>query len=203
MASPYVYERQSEYWTSRRVEEFLLDAGFEVVVYPLVQYYEKFIPADFIFFDKKRSKMFGLQYKALYRNDEDFWQIDLVQHHTLMRYSWIYYCFSELKNPADFRSALHYARFVEPVLIHQDRLYRTHGNFPIYSRWGAFFQRLEKCRNGVVVYSDEHLRSILKPENNTELVSKLIETMIDIFLIDFATKHTVHFSSLLSERGTN
>lgn len=31
MAKPYLYERQSEYWTSRQIEEFFLDAGFELI----------------------------------------------------------------------------------------------------------------------------------------------------------------------------
>lgn len=200
MASPYVHERQTEYWTSRQVEEFLLDGGFEVITYPFSQHYEKFIPADFIFFDKLRSKLFGLQYKALYRNGKDFWQIDLAQNHTLIKYEWIYYCLSELKNVSDFRYSLHYARFLEPRLISKEKLYLTDDDFPVYSRWGAFFERFRRCQNGIVVVSREHLRSIFKSENGSKSLFNTIETIADIFLIDFSVKHTVHFSPLLAER---
>ena len=41
MAKPYLYERQSEYWTSRQIEEFFLDAGFELIALPILQYHEK------------------------------------------------------------------------------------------------------------------------------------------------------------------
>jgi hypothetical protein len=113
MTTPYVYERQSEYWTSRQVEEFFIDNGFEIITFPLIQYHEKQLPADFIFFDKKHTKLFGFQYKALYKNNRDFWKIDSVQHKQLSLFPWIYYCLSELRKPKDFRASLHLARIVE------------------------------------------------------------------------------------------
>ncbi|VXD22151.1 hypothetical protein PL8927_730024 [Planktothrix serta PCC 8927] len=32
-AKTFVYERQVEYWTSRQIEEFFLNAGFNIIVY--------------------------------------------------------------------------------------------------------------------------------------------------------------------------
>jgi hypothetical protein len=43
------YERQVEYWTSRGIEDFFLDNGFEVPVFPLTQLTEAAIPSDFLF----------------------------------------------------------------------------------------------------------------------------------------------------------
>lgn len=37
VARTFVYERQVEYWTSRQIEEFFLNAGFDIVVYPVEQ----------------------------------------------------------------------------------------------------------------------------------------------------------------------
>jgi hypothetical protein len=104
---PYVYERQTEYWTSRQIEEFFLDAGFELIVLPITQLYEAYVPADFIFFDKKNTKLFGFQYKALYGNGQDHWNLNMQQHMKLKKYNWIYYCMSELKNYSELRLSLH------------------------------------------------------------------------------------------------
>lgn len=68
---PYVYERQTEYWISRQIEDFLLDAGYDVITIPITQLSEAHVPVDFIFFDKGRTKIFGFQYKTLYRNGKD------------------------------------------------------------------------------------------------------------------------------------
>jgi hypothetical protein len=65
MGSPYLYERQAEYWTSREIEDYFLDAGYEIVTFPLSQRTEKVVPFDFIFFEQATTKLFGLQYKAV------------------------------------------------------------------------------------------------------------------------------------------
>jgi hypothetical protein len=123
MATPYVYERQSEYWTSRQVEEFFLDNGFELLTFPLTQKTEKLVPTDFIFFDKKSTKLFAFQYKALYRNGGDYWQLDAYQHTRLALFPWIYYCLSEMKDTRDSRSSLHLAR----IRVYQDLFIRRPG----------------------------------------------------------------------------
>lgn len=69
----YVYERQTEYWTSRGIEDYFLDAGFELVTFPLSQVTEHEVPFDFIFFEKATCKIFGFQYKALYQDARDYW----------------------------------------------------------------------------------------------------------------------------------
>ena|SRR6266446_7459295 len=99
---PYGYERQTEYWTSRGIEDYFLDAGYEVIAFPLTQLAENAVPVDFVFFEKSTSKLFGLQYKALYRNATDYWPIDDQQHLNLQAFAgWAYYCFSELRSARD------------------------------------------------------------------------------------------------------
>ena len=61
---PYVHERQTEYWTSRQIEEHFLNAAFEVLTFPLTQHTERRIPADFIFFDTARAKLHQVQLGA-------------------------------------------------------------------------------------------------------------------------------------------
>ena|SRR6266699_5085543 len=108
----YVPERQTEYWTSRQIEEHYLNAGFEVLVFPLTQPSERYLPADFILFDKHRAKLVGLQYKALYHNGVDHWRLTAHQHKDMREhFPWIYYSASELRSIRDHRNALHYARF--------------------------------------------------------------------------------------------
>jgi len=197
---PYVYERQAEYWTSRQIEEFFLDAGFEVLVFPLTQYTEHLIPADFIFFDRRRSKLFGFQYKALYHNSADFWLINKEQHQKLAHFPWIYYCLSELKTTRDYRVALHLARIVETKFKFPEKLYLkelTGNKDLIYSRWGAFYQGLERCTNGVQVSSPEELRNFLKPQNVPDLPWELSKLLVDTFIVDFESRHSVHLSPQL------
>jgi hypothetical protein len=83
MPSPYVYERQSEYWTSRAVEDALLDAGFDCLAFPLTGRTEHLLPADFIFAGDTAVNVFGFQYKALYGDPRDGWQIDERQRKAL------------------------------------------------------------------------------------------------------------------------
>jgi|AVFP01.1.fsa_nt_gi hypothetical protein len=80
MGSPYLYERQAEYWTSREIEDYFLDAGYEIVTFPLSQRTEKVVPFDFIFFEQATTKLFGLQYKALYSNDFDYWPLNRAEN---------------------------------------------------------------------------------------------------------------------------
>jgi hypothetical protein len=147
MASPYVYERQSEYWTSRQIEEFFMDNGFEVLTFPLIQYHERrVVPADFIFFDRNDSKLFGMQYKALYKGSRDYWSLDPHQHSALARFPWINYCLSELRSARDHRNALYFARIIQPKFEYRAELYPEGSDrVQLYSRWGAFYQGLEKC----------------------------------------------------------
>ncbi len=91
MAKPYLYQRQVEYWASRQIEEFFLDSGFQVLVFPLTQLTERDFPAGFLFLDSDSGIIFGLQFKALYKNGEDHWNLDEIQHEKLRGYDWVYY----------------------------------------------------------------------------------------------------------------
>ena len=161
-ASPYIYERQGEYWTSKLIEDYLVDFGFEIIVLPIPTHIENLLPADFIFFDKRLTKLFGLQYKALYHNDREHWNLDEYQHRTLALYPWIYYCLLELREVKELRVALHLARVAKPSFPYKSKLYPSgRDRFSDYSRWATFYRQLEGCRNGVLVTSEEHLEELL------------------------------------------
>ena len=106
----YVYERQVEYWTSRQIEDFLMNAGFCILPIPMEQRIEKYIPADFIFPATELVKLFGIQYKVLYKNGKDHWKLNKQQHDRLKKFPWISYGFSELKSITQARNSLHYLR---------------------------------------------------------------------------------------------
>lgn len=197
MVMPYVYERQAEYWTSRQIEEFFLNAGFEVLVFPLTQYTEHLIPADFIFFDRRRSKLFGFQYKALYHNSADFWLINKEQHQKLAHFPWIYYCLSELKTTRDYRAALHLARIKTTDFSFSEKLYVKDLKGGSYCRWGAFYRGLETCWSGVQVSNQQELRNFLKPQNVPDLPWELSKLLVDTFIVDFESRHSVHLSPQL------
>lgn len=102
MAKTYVPERQSEYWTSRQIEDYFENSGADVHTIPIPQQIEKMLPADFVFLPEHKVKLFGFQYKALYGDKYgDYWKLESNQHNTLQSFSWIYYGLSELKSRKD------------------------------------------------------------------------------------------------------
>jgi len=192
---PYVYERQTEYWTSRQMEDFLLDEGFEVITYPLTQLSEAAIPADFLVFDRRRTKLIGFQHKALYRNGGDHWELDEDQHEELQKRPWIVYAASELRNPKEFKNALYRARFYVPGFQYQPQL-PTVGERPYY-RWGALFDAFRRCKVGQVVRDRHHLDVLLMPSAGRAPTRELRESIPDLFAADLERQRAIHFSPLL------
>jgi hypothetical protein len=198
-ASPYVYERQGEYWTSKLVEDYLFHFGFEIIALPIPAHIEYLLPADFIFFDKKHTKLFGLQYKALYHNDREFWHLDERQHRTLELYPWIYYCLLELREVRELRVALHLARLAKSSFSYRSELYPDgKERFSDYSRWAIFYREVERCRKGVLVTSEEHFQELLTAGTDDPSLSRISQEATDLFLVDFSSSQAIHFSPFLS-----
>ena len=85
------------------MEGFLLDAGFEIVVLPITQLTERGVPADFLYLDTATNKIFGFQFKALYKNGHDHWNLEQAQHRSLASFDWMYYGLSDLKTSRQHR----------------------------------------------------------------------------------------------------
>lgn len=186
MPAPYIGEVQTARWTSDGIREAFKAVGFEVRDWPLTQHLEKEIPADSVFFSPTFSKVFGLQYKTLYRNREDFWPLDPAQHFVLQASPWIFYCCSELRDVADHGLALHFARFYRPRFDFQSAI-RLSGSFhgqPGYVRWGAFYSRLKACRLGARVLSRDQFRLLLSPISGTARFREVLQ-MGEVLLADF------------------
>ena len=186
MPEPYIAEVQTARWTSDAIREAFKAAGFEVRDWQLTQHLEKYVPADSVFFSPTFSKLFGLQYKTIYRNSKDFWPLDPAQHETLQRYPWIFYCCSELRKVTDHRLALHFARFYRPQLKFRPALRAAalfRGGRP-YFRWGSFYRSLRECRVGVRLKSSEELRELLAPFAGASRVRE-VNQMGEFLLADF------------------
>lgn len=197
-AATYLYERQTEYWTSRQIEDFFFDRGMEVITLPIPQTAEYFLPADFVFSATSFVKIFGLQYKALYHNAEDHWRITEDQHLQLRLYSWIYYCLSEMKEAIEHRSALHWCRFADWDFAFQPKLYfNGSSRFKHYRKWAAFYEDLRRCRKGARITSRQQLKDLLMAGQDDPQLVRLTDVVTSIFVVDFEKKKTVHYSSLL------
>jgi hypothetical protein len=186
MPEPYITEVQTAHWTSDGIREAFKAGGFEVREWPLTQHLEKQVPADAVFFSPTFSKLFGLQYKTVYRNREDFWPLDRTQHFVLQSSPWIYYCCSELTDAADHGLALYFARFYRPRFDFQAKL-PVSGSFqegPGYSRWGAFYRRLKACSVGARVLSQEQLRTLLAPFSGAARFREVLQ-MGEVLLADY------------------
>lgn len=200
MGRPYIYERQIEYWISRQIEEFYLNAGFELMVLPLNQRHEKLIPSDFIFFDQKQTKLFGLQYKTLYEDENDYWPISITQQKSLAPFPWIYYCLSGLKNVQEHRNSLYFAKFMpvnvlrwtEEVFIRGD--YRLQNIEHEKDTWGAFYNGLQECTVGTLVESRQHLEKLFIPVDDDKDMFDFLDQVVDLFLPDYSLRKIVHLS---------
>ena len=201
MATTYVSERQVEYWTSRQIEDFFMNAGFDMLVYPIAQRDEKYLPADHIFGVGGSAKLFGIQYKVLYQNGEDHWRMNARQHSMLKNFPWIYYGLSDLKSATGFRNSLHYLRLYNNLRLCENN--RFVSKLPVsskksYTRWAKFYERLLQCHRGCKVNSKEELISYLMPSIEEERPNRVIERineMADVFVINVKSRKAVHLSS--------
>lgn len=188
---PYIAEVQAAEWTSQRIRDAFRTNNFRVRDWPLTQHLEKQVPADRVFFSPQLSKLFGIQYKARYRNGEDFWPLDKTQHAVLQRYPWIFYCCSELREVTESGAALYFARFYRSHFEYEPRLYTKamyRGGRP-YFRWGSFYMALRECRVGLKVRAHPDLRRALLSFTGKARVREVVQ-MEEFLLVDFV-KRTV------------
>lgn len=194
MATPYLYERQTEYWTSRGIEDYFLDAGFEIVTFPLSQLTEKEVPLDFVFFENSTSKLFGIQYKALYKNGEDHWPLNERQHNTLQAYSdWAYYGLSEMTDSGDHRIAIHQALFVPVTIDYSSKILRGHLDFHYY-RWGGFVNGLKRCTVGRRIKNRSEIEQAVRPIAR-DYIEEIDRDLVDAFVANFDKKRLLHLNS--------
>lgn len=195
MAKTYVTERQSEYWTSRQIEDFFENTGVDVHTIPVPQHIEKRIPADFVFLPEHKIKLFGIQYKALYQDTYgDFWKLESHQHDTLKKFPWIYYGLSELKSRKHKRNSLHLLKIYKSNFDFPKSGKFLQNNYPAehYYRWGGFFKMLEECKCGLKINSLLELKVALSDSYQD------IASDIHLFLHNFDTGVTVNANRLLS-----
>jgi hypothetical protein len=193
---PYVDERKVEYWTSRALDSFFENEGFQVRTFPLTAVTERMVPADFVFFDKQTKKLFGLQYKVLYRNGKDRWNLDEIQHTQLREFDWIYYGLSDLTLTAQENNALHYLRIVSADFDYEARL--TRGDFQRrgarFLRWAGFFEGMRACKYGLKITSPAALQRALWPHEDS-IAREITQIINDAFLVDFENRRVAKFSS--------
>jgi hypothetical protein len=200
MAKTYVTERATETWTSDGVDDFFKNLGFKVIKLPVDMGTEVDVPTDFIFFAPHLCKLFGFQYKALYHNGADHWQLSKRQHETLRRFPWIRYGFSEVKNGKERLEALQFLRIVDPDRDYTKTLPAEGKGKPFYMRWPTFYRRLEACTEGIKVTSKEHLRSLMFAKDQNERTISLADLSVDTFLVDFDGSNVVHYTTFELER---
>jgi hypothetical protein len=64
-------------------------------------------------------------------------------------------------------------------------------------RWGGFYKKLERCKVGRKVTSRNELKNLLNKILNIDEINKLLDLMVDLFLVDHESKHMVHFSPFI------
>lgn len=195
MDKTYLKERQIEYWTSRQIEDFLLNEGFDVFVNPIPQSLEKLLPADFVF-QSTKLKLFGFQYKALYHNSADHWKLSNQQHQTLQAFDWIYYGLSEMTSIKQSRNSLYYLLIRDTSMPFIKKYELSSAYNSVYSRWGAFYKGLKNCTKGVRIKSSGDLREKVNPNKESDL-DGFARDMIDIFLTDFNNNKVYKYSSFI------
>jgi len=114
MAHVLIREEMVQECTNRQIEAYFAAAGIPVQVIPIFRLFESSVPADSLIATGGFTKIFGLQYKALY--DDETWRTDTPsgQHERLRRFPWIWYCLSEMRSLAECPFARDIARFSRP-----------------------------------------------------------------------------------------
>lgn len=189
-----IAEQHLQEWTSAEIVRYLRARGYAVRHWHVTQDLEKRIPTDWVFVDRSRLKVFGLQYKALYSNGEDYWHLDRDQHNTLQQYPWVYYCASEMTGPRDEGKALAAARIYAADIPYRRRLTRR-GRQVRYLRWAAFFRRFEACLVGRRVRSRSELLALLGDITGTGPLREARQ-MIEYFFTDLDRKRAVRVRSI-------
>lgn len=202
--SPYIYERQVEHWTSNEIEAFFENADFDIRLLPITQLTERHVPADFLFLDSQANKLFGLQYKTLYHNGDDYWNLDSRQHTELGRFDWIYYGLSELKSAKHRRNALHYLRLLRCKFDFTSKLSPrglNQAGVPPNFRWAAFFEGLRDCKHGRRIFGRSELHDALWPNTDSPEPRELSEIVDEVFIANFQSQRAARFSSLNARQG--
>ncbi len=195
---PYVAERQVEYWSSRQVEDFFWDLGYECLSFPISQKAEQLIPADFIFQPNDTLKLFGLQYKVLYRGNPDYWQIDAVQRLQVAKFSWIYYALSDLRAARDLRAALHAMRIAAPAPS-PGNLAISKFTPPAYMRWWAFFEQLRTCQAGLRVRTRDEFSDAFRPVIDSPLARREADNAADVLLLSTGLSRVLRFTTQMPD----
>lgn len=206
MAAAKVKERQTEYWTSRAIENFFHDEGYEVSTFPLSGVTEGELPLDYVFWSPRFAKMFGIQYKALYGNGDEHWPIDVAQLAALKNIPWAAYSLSEMDDPRQWRSALHRQAIVFPAKVDlrpgSVRIERRDlGERIRYARWGGFIEMIERCQFGFKVDGKADLRAELNrlvQSPNRELLQ-----MVDLFVADKEERKVLHLDPIMKDIPPN
>ncbi len=188
-----IAEQHVQDWTSDGVVRYLERRGYDVCDWHVTQNLDKRVPADWVFFDEGRLKVFGFQYKALYSNGMDYWVFDRDQHNTLRRFPWITYCASELVGPANPNDALRAARIYATDMPFRRQLPRRSGAVR-YVRWPAFFRAFEACHVGHRVGSREELQELLGQLSDTGPLRDARQ-MLDHFFADIEGKRVLRVRS--------
>jgi hypothetical protein len=186
----YPHERQIEYWTSRAIEDFFGNEGYDVVVLPNSSRVEKVLPFDHLFAGRG-IKVFGLQYKRLYKGSlRDYWKIDVDQYQQVQRFSWIFYGLSQVRSIRQRKNALHWLVLTRLNSL-QDRVAAANGSYyrletvdlgiggekvPYY-RWGGFVQGLFGCTVGWRPEAVDELRRELSE------VREVLEAVVDFYFV--------------------
>ena len=202
----YVSEREFEYSTSRQIEDVFRNAGFDMSVRPIDQNTERYLPSDHIFYVNGLAKIFGIQYKVLYKNSEDHWRMDARQHSMLQKFPWIYYGLSDLKSASGIDNSLDHLRlYKNNIRLRENN--RSMSKLPVSSRrsytgWATFYDELLQCNRGFKVNSREKLKeeliSYLMPDiedKRPNRVTERINEMADVFVINVKSRKALHLSS--------
>ncbi len=169
---------------------YLRARGYDVSDWHVTQDLEKQVPTDWIFVDRSRLKVFGLQYKALYSNGSDHWRLDRNQHGTLQGgFPWVYYAASEIRRPREQTNALGLLRIYAPDIPYRTRLIRR-GRRVRYLRWPTFFRAFVACLVGYRVASRSRFESILREITGTGPIREARQ-MTDHFFVDIERKRAL------------
>ncbi len=152
--------------------------------------------------DQGTKKLFGLQFKSLYKNGEDVWNISETQHERLQQFDWMYYGLSDLTSASQQRTALHYLRIKGVDFPYQPHLTRKDlsgfGTGGVYSPLGGVLRGIEGVPTWARrIHNRQELHESLWPYPDRVAPREIVEIADEVLLSDFQNRRAIRYSSVI------
>ena len=146
--SDYPIEDEYAYHITRQIVDYFRNLGFDVIPIPISRSREQQEGYDWRYELRDLNKVFMLQFKRpTPRNSRISWELDPIQHGTIMNKRYIFYCLPKSNDRLEMpvmlyrcvfkRASFSFVRILRPSMLRY------------YDGWGSFASKIIQCLYGI------------------------------------------------------